>query len=138
MLITFEGPDGGGKTTQLELLAGYLRRRGYVVRCTREPGGTELGDKIRGLLLDPANREMAPRTETLLYMAARAQHVAEVIAFGERAAAELASLQETAYLLRSPQNATRLLEALNRAVRRTQKPETVEALRRELGLDIEK
>ncbi len=80
MLITFEGPDGSGKTTQLELLAGHLRRRGYTVRCTREPGGTELGDKIRELLLDPTNREMAPRTETLLYMAARAQHVAEVIA----------------------------------------------------------
>lgn len=80
VLITFEGPDGGGKTTQIGLLAEHLRRRGYVVRCTREPGGTALGDKIRGLLLDPANRELAPRTEALLYMAARAQHVAEVIA----------------------------------------------------------
>lgn len=79
-LITFEGPDGGGKTTQLGLLAEHLRRQGYVVRCTREPGGTALGDRIRDLLLDPANREMAPRTEALLYMAARAQHVAEVIA----------------------------------------------------------
>lgn len=80
VLITFEGPDGGGKTTQLGLLAEHLRRQGYTVRCTREPGGTALGDKIRGLLLDPAHGEMAPRTEALLYMAARAQHVAEVIA----------------------------------------------------------
>lgn len=79
MLITFEGPDGGGKTTQLSLLADHLSRRGFVVRCTREPGGTALGDKIRGLLLDPAHREMDARTEALLYMAARAQHVAEVI-----------------------------------------------------------
>lgn len=79
VLITFEGPDGGGKTTQLGLLAEHLRRQGHVVRCTREPGGTELGDKIRGLLLDPANYEMAPRTEALLCMAARAQHVAELI-----------------------------------------------------------
>ncbi len=80
VLITFEGPDGGGKTTQLGLLAEHLRGRGCTVLCTREPGGTALGDKIRGLLLDPANREMAARTEALLYMAARAQHVAEVIA----------------------------------------------------------
>jgi dTMP kinase len=80
VLITFEGPDGGGKTTQIGLLAEHLRRLGYAVRCTREPGGTALGDRIRGLLLDPLNREMAPRTEALLYMAARAQHVAEVIA----------------------------------------------------------
>lgn len=79
-LITFEGPDGGGKTTQLGLLADHLRRRGVAVRCTREPGGTALGDKIRVLLLDPAHREMDARTEALLYMAARAQHVAEFIA----------------------------------------------------------
>ncbi len=80
ILITFDGPDGGGKTTQLGLLAEHLRRSGRTVRCTREPGGTALGDKIRDLLLDPANAEMAARTEALLYMAARAQHVAEVIA----------------------------------------------------------
>lgn len=80
VLITFEGPDGGGKTTQLGLLADHLRRQGFTVRCTREPGGTELGDKIRALLLDPAHREMDARTEALLYMAARAQHIAEVIA----------------------------------------------------------
>jgi dTMP kinase len=80
ILITFDGPDGGGKTTQLALLAEHLRRSGRTVRCTREPGGTALGDRIRDLLLDPANAEMAPCTEALLYMAARAQHVAEVVA----------------------------------------------------------
>ncbi len=80
ILITFEGPDGGGKTTQLGLLAEHLRRQGHTVVCTREPGGSSLGDKIRDLLLDPANAGMAPRAEALLYMAARAQHVAEVIA----------------------------------------------------------
>lgn len=79
IFITFEGPDGAGKTTQLSLLAEYLRRRSYTVRCTREPGGTALGDKIRNLLLDTANDGMSARTEALLYTAARAQHVAELI-----------------------------------------------------------
>ncbi|MDR3592677.1 MAG: dTMP kinase [Negativicutes bacterium] len=79
LFITFEGPDGAGKTTQLTLLDDYLRQRGFTVLCTREPGGTELGDKIRHLLLDPANVAMGPRAEALLYMAARAQHVAELI-----------------------------------------------------------
>lgn len=80
IFISFEGPDGVGKTTQLKLLADYLRGQGQVVRCTREPGGTAIGDKIRSLLLDPANSEMGARTEALLYMAARAQHVTEFIA----------------------------------------------------------
>lgn len=80
--ITFEGPDGAGKTTQLTLLAEHLRRRGHTVRLTREPGGTPLSDKIRSLLLDPSHSEMDARTEALLYMASRAQHVAEVIGPG--------------------------------------------------------
>lgn len=79
IFITFEGPDGAGKTTQLTLLADYLRQQGHVVRLTREPGGTPLSDKIRTLLLDPSHSEMDARTEALLYMASRAQHVAEVI-----------------------------------------------------------
>lgn len=79
LFITFEGPDGAGKTTQLTLLADYLRGHGLTVHCTREPGGTLIGDKIRHLLLDPANQGMSPRAEALLYMAARAQHVAEMI-----------------------------------------------------------
>jgi dTMP kinase len=80
LFITFEGPDGAGKTTQLRLLAEYLEKSGYTVRCTREPGGTVLSDQIRSLLLDPAYNCMDSRAEALLYMAARAQHVAELIA----------------------------------------------------------
>lgn len=80
IFISFEGPDGAGKTTQLRLLAKYLEERGQTVRCTREPGGTTIGDAIRALLLDPANDGMTSRAEALLYMAARAQHVGELIA----------------------------------------------------------
>lgn len=76
--ITFEGPDGGGKTTQVELLNKYLIQQGFQVVCTREPGGTEVGNAIRSLLLDPAFT-MGSRTEALLYMAARAEHVERVI-----------------------------------------------------------
>ena len=67
LFISFEGPDGAGKTTQLCLLGKYLRNRGFTVCETREPGGTALGDKIRMLLLDPANSAMSARTEALLY-----------------------------------------------------------------------
>ncbi|HBI03153.1 MAG TPA: dTMP kinase [Paenibacillaceae bacterium] len=79
LFITFEGIDGSGKTTQIRLLYDYLVKEGYSVVLTREPGGTRIGDKIRGLLLDPENREMTDRTEVLLYAASRAQHVQEVI-----------------------------------------------------------
>lgn len=77
--VTFEGVDGSGKTTQLRLLAESLRREGHTVVETREPGGTPIAEKIRSLLLDPANTAMTPRAELLLYEAARAQHVEEVI-----------------------------------------------------------
>lgn len=79
MFITFEGPDGSGKTTQVHLLADYLRAEGYDILLTREPGGTSIGDQIRAVLHDPANVEMNPRAEILLYSASRAQHVAQVI-----------------------------------------------------------
>lgn len=79
LFITFEGPDGSGKTTQLERLAQALARNGWSVVTTREPGGTRIGDAIRTLLLDLAHTEMSPRTETLLFNAARAQIVDEVI-----------------------------------------------------------
>lgn len=78
--LTFEGIDGCGKTTQLRLLARHLRRRGIPVVVTREPGGTPLGERIRGVLLSSASRGMDPRTEVLLMFAARAQHVTQVIA----------------------------------------------------------
>ena len=77
--ISVEGPDGAGKTTQMDLLAAWLSQQGLEVVRTREPGGTVIADKIRALLLDPAHREMTPRAEALLYMAARAQHTAQLI-----------------------------------------------------------
>lgn len=77
--ITFEGTEGSGKTTQLLRLLSYLKALGYQVVATREPGGCAIADTIRALLLNPENAAMAARTELLLYSAARAQHVAEVI-----------------------------------------------------------
>ncbi len=79
LLITFEGPEGSGKTTQIRLLHAALAQRGLAVIATREPGGTRIGNAIRSLLLDPAHTEMSARTETLLFQAARAQIVDEVI-----------------------------------------------------------
>jgi dTMP kinase len=78
-LITFEGPDGAGKTTQVSMTARALEQSGYAALIIREPGGTRLSEAIRRLLLDPAYREMLPVTEALLYAGARAQLVGEVI-----------------------------------------------------------
>jgi dTMP kinase len=78
-LITFEGVDGAGKSTQVLLTAAALEQRGYSVLTTREPGGTRLSEEIRRLLLDPQFNEMAASTEALLYTAARSQLVGEVI-----------------------------------------------------------
>ncbi|KAB2902764.1 MAG: dTMP kinase [Anaerolineae bacterium] len=79
MLITLEGPDGSGKSTQIDLLVQKLRAKGYKVVQTREPGGTSIGDEIRQVLHDLKNTAMHPHTETLLYAASRAQLVAQVI-----------------------------------------------------------
>lgn len=79
MFITLEGPDGSGKTTQMNLLAEALRARGFIVYTTREPGGTGISDQIRKVLLDHANKAMVPRTEILLFLASRSQHTEEVI-----------------------------------------------------------
>lgn len=77
--ITFEGPEGSGKTTQIRLLADALRANGYDILLTREPGGTVIGDAIRSILLDLKRDEMQSRTESFLFNAARAQLVGQVI-----------------------------------------------------------
>ena len=79
LFITFEGTDGAGKTTQIQRLSTDLRRTGYDVCLTREPGGTPISEQIRDMLLNPDHGEMAATTELLLYAASRAQHVSEVI-----------------------------------------------------------
>ncbi len=79
MFITLEGPDGSGKTSQIPALEEFLRQKGYDVLVTREPGGTDVGDQIRDVLMNLKNTAIVPRTEILLFQAARAQHVEEVI-----------------------------------------------------------
>ena len=77
-LLVFEGPEGAGKTTQIARLAELLGSSDVPHLVVREPGGTPIGEQIRSLLLDPAG-DMAPTTETLLFLASRAEHVAKVI-----------------------------------------------------------
>ena len=79
IFITFEGIDGSGKTTQIELLNSFLKQSGFDVVLTREPGGTGIGDKIRKILLDSKNMQMSYRAETLLFLASRAELVSKVI-----------------------------------------------------------
>lgn len=79
LFITFEGPEGSGKSTHSKLLCNFLRRKGAKVLYTREPGGTVIGEKIREILLDPENKRMDVVCEMLLYMAARAQVVRQKI-----------------------------------------------------------
>jgi len=77
--ISFEGMDGSGKSTQIEILERALRDAGHQVVITREPGGTAIGEQIRDILLKPENDDMSDMTEALLYAASRAQHVKQVI-----------------------------------------------------------
>jgi dTMP kinase len=79
IFLTMEGPDGSGKTTQINLLKEYLEEAGYECLITREPGGTVIGEEVRQLILNPEHKEMSPVTEMLLYAASRAQLVHEVI-----------------------------------------------------------
>ncbi len=79
MFITLEGPEGSGKTSHIPQLVEYLRKQGYTVFPTREPGGSSIGEQIREVLHSLENTEMNPRTETLLYQAARAQFVEQII-----------------------------------------------------------
>ena len=78
MFITLEGPEGSGKTSHIPHLVEFLREKGHTVFPTREPGGTSISEQIRDVLHDMKNAEMHPRTETLLYQAARAQIVEQV------------------------------------------------------------
>jgi dTMP kinase len=79
LFVTFEGPEGSGKSTQIGRLAAALEAQNLPVLVTREPGGTAIGNAVRAVLLDPARTEMSPRAETLLFNAARAQIVDQVI-----------------------------------------------------------
>lgn len=79
MFITLEGPDGSGKTSHMKPLAEWLEGQGYRVHTAREPGGTAISEQVRAVIHDLKNTEMHPRTETLLYQAARAQIVEQVI-----------------------------------------------------------
>jgi dTMP kinase len=79
LFVTFEGPEGSGKSTQARILYGHLHARGYPVILVREPGGTRIGDLIRRIVLDLQHTEMAATTEMLLFSAARAQLVSQVI-----------------------------------------------------------
>ncbi|PKK92089.1 MAG: dTMP kinase [Candidatus Wallbacteria bacterium HGW-Wallbacteria-1] len=82
LFITFEGPEGSGKSTQSKKVQERIAARGIQTRWTREPGGTPLGDKIRSILIDPENGGMADLTEVLLLAAGRNEHVDKVIAPG--------------------------------------------------------
>ena len=79
MFITLEGPEGSGKTSHIKPLADWLAAQGYVVYSTREPGGTEIGNQIREVLVSMKNEAIHPRTELLLFQAARAQIVEQTI-----------------------------------------------------------
>ncbi|MGM0507919.1 MAG: dTMP kinase [Fusobacteriota bacterium] len=76
LFITFEGVEGSGKSTQIKILENNLKKRGFKVEKTREPGGTNISEKIREILLDSENSDMDYMTELLLYYASRAQHIA--------------------------------------------------------------
>ena len=80
IFITVEGGDGAGKSTQLANIKAYMEERGISAVFTREPGGTEIAEKIREIILDPANEGMEDLTEALLYAASRAEHVRKIIA----------------------------------------------------------
>lgn len=79
MFITLEGIEGSGKTTQVRHMLEFLASKGFACVATREPGGTQIGEKIRSILLDPESKDMEPLVELLLYTADRAQHVNEII-----------------------------------------------------------
>lgn len=79
LFITFEGPDGSGKTTVSTAVVERLQKEGYPVKYTREPGGSKIAEEIRDVILDPKNTEMDARCEALLYAASRRQHLVEKV-----------------------------------------------------------
>lgn len=79
LFITFEGPDGSGKSTVAKAVSEKLKQQGYEVVHTREPGGIEIAEQIRNIILDPKNTAMDPKTEALLYAASRRQHLVEKV-----------------------------------------------------------
>ena len=79
VFVCFEGGEGAGKSTQTRALEAWLRAEGYPVRLTFEPGDTEVGRRVREIVLDPATGDLADRTETLLYAADKAEHVEKVV-----------------------------------------------------------
>lgn len=79
LFITVEGPDGSGKSTQIEYIKGYMQANGREAIFTREPGGTPISEKIRAIILDKENKELDPMTEAFLYAASRSQHVSQLI-----------------------------------------------------------
>lgn len=79
LFVTFEGPEGSGKTTQIKKAGDYLRRKNISFIITKEPGGTKLGNELRNLLLNKSSLKIAGKSELLLFAAARAQHVEETI-----------------------------------------------------------
>jgi dTMP kinase len=79
LFITFEGPEGAGKTTILQAAADQLTKNGHSVLATREPGGIEISERIREVILNPSHTAMDPKTEALLYAAARRQHLVEKV-----------------------------------------------------------
>ncbi len=79
VFIALEGGEGGGKSTQSAMLCRWLEERGHRVLPTREPGGTEVGARLRGIVLDPATGDLSPRTEALVYAADKAEHVDAVV-----------------------------------------------------------
>ncbi|GAA2083019.1 dTMP kinase [Aeromicrobium tamlense] len=79
VFVAFEGGEGSGKSTQSRLLASWVESRGHTALLTREPGGTEVGARLRSILLDPATGDLSPRTEALIYAADKAEHVDTMI-----------------------------------------------------------
>ena len=79
LFVTFEGVEGSGKSTQVRALEAHLEKRGIPTVVSREPGGTPLGEELRGILLDPSQRGMLALTELFLYLASRSEHVSQVV-----------------------------------------------------------